>query len=242
MLDQSEFAIAMKSFSSIVLEHRKQSNDYDSVNEAQSKWNICVCKLCGYMWKARKNITSPKKCPSCGSTLWNKEDAKTIHCYRCNHTWNTRKERPTHCPKCGSRTYDKEMIEVRCMCCGSQWSDKMPLSNTGFSCPQCGEISRRQLMILPDSTSIISDTPSPEQKHTTAIPKDIIEKISKEPENTLKLQSLIKSGLTPTEAKILIDFINGENVLSIASAFNLSVKEVMNIIVPYIETVEAEGS
>lgn len=242
MIEQSEFALAMKSFSTIVLEHqKKQTTDKDSAKETQAKWNICVCKLCGYMWRAHRNTASPKKCPSCGTTLWNKEGAKIVKCHRCDHTWKTRKDRPTHCPRCGSRTYDREKIEVCCNLCGSHWTDKLPINSNEFSCPRCGTISRTALQILPDLTTILSEDSVTERKEPLVISQKTLDDLNNETEFVYKVQSLIRNGLRPTEAKILISFIDGENILSIASHCKIPVSDVMGVIVPYLDTVGMEG-
>lgn len=118
----------------------------------------------------------------------------------------------------------------------------MTTDSTEFTCPQCGQIPREKLIILPDSANNKSEISKTEQRNPTVVPQEIIEMVDNEPENLSKLQSLIKNGLSPNEAKIIISFISGENVLSIASTFKISVSEVMDIVVPYVDVVGTDDN
>ena len=236
-MDESTFQEGMARLIRITNKNR-QTDGADAVSpEAVGGYHIC--KMCNHVWKIRKSNPNPKSCPSCHSTIWNSALARKLRCYRCGHEWVTNIEHPTMCPHCKSRTYDSETLTISCRKCGSRWEDDM--NTAEVTCPKCGTISRDDIKIVP---RVENPEPDDDRKPTgdpPLIDSTDVERLSKQPDDYSRLVYLNKIGFGPTEADILVRYMNEQKPVDIALELGIPLGVVFETIVPYIDAAGTEA-
>lgn len=184
-----------------------------------------VCKLCGHSWKVRKSSPEPKSCPSCRSTMWNDQFARSIICARCKYGWTTNREKPVMCPNCKCRTYDIPELRIKCRRCGSIWMDKMDWQSTEVICPICGQIPKKEVTVIKNKQQTTPPEVTDEQATC----------LKEQPDDYSKYVYLKKMGLTPTETDIIMLYLNKVKPVEIALRLDVPLGLVFETIVPYLD-------
>ncbi len=235
-LDESTFQEGMARL--IRMTHQNGHSGPSARESPEKVGDFHICKMCNHVWKIRKSNPNPKSCPSCHSTIWNSPNARKIRCARCGHEWITNLKHPAICPNCRSRTYDLPTLMVRCKICGRRWEDAMNQSDA--TCPNCGKIPRDSVKILPRIEDMVANDKVEPRKKPLSISREDVDSLSKQPDDYSRFVYLNKIGLGPTEADILIRYMNEQKPVDIALELDIPLGIVFETIVPYIDAAGTE--
>lgn len=106
-----------------------------------------VCKVCSHEWVSTRRMifddegngtmisSTPNRCPSCRSTLWNNDNLYKHKCQRCDHKWVSKTKSPYKCPDCLSARWNAPTEICKCKMCGYTWEKKK--KSDPLRCPSC---------------------------------------------------------------------------------------------------------
>ena len=233
MIDENDYQMGMKRLGRIVEQNR-------SVHEADDRWCVNECRLCGYVWNAENGGERPKVCPMCRSSLWDREDAKKVRCHRCGHEWITSSGRdPVMCPSCKSRRWKRKKLPIICNRCGERWNDQLKDGET-VCCPVCGPLGPGEYRLGKTRRRSLKDVANPERTGME-LTEDMLRDMWKEDEDLFRVVRLRNSGLTSDQADIIVRFDRGTMVPDIAIQMSMSVSAVMDVVLPYMALCESMG-
>ena len=128
------------------VENESQINDENDTPLNIGRMQVFVCKVCSHEWVSTKKkvntsyknetvISTPSRCPSCRSTLWNRDDLSKFQCLRCDYKWVSTAKMPYKCPKCFSARWNTPLEMCKCRMCGYTWERKR--KSLPSKCPSC---------------------------------------------------------------------------------------------------------
>lgn len=128
------------------VEGELQINDKNDTSLNIGRMQVFVCKKCSHEWVStnrkvavnNKNetvVSAPSRCPSCRSTLWNRNDLSKFHCLRCDYNWASTAKAPYKCPKCLSSRWNTPLEMCKCRMCGYTWERRR--KSLPYKCPSC---------------------------------------------------------------------------------------------------------
>lgn len=235
-MDESTFQEGMARL--IRITNRNKQNGGAVADSPEKVGEFHICKMCNHVWKVRKSNPNPNSCPSCHSTVWNSPLARKITCARCGHEWKTNIEHPTMCPKCKSRTYDSQTLIIQCKNCGTRWEDTM--NSDMVNCPTCGTISKLNVKILPRVEDTVSEDVPRLRNEPLLINREEFVKLSMQSDDYSRFVYLNKIGYSPSEADILIRYMNKQKPVNIALELKVPLGLVFETIAPFIDAAESE--
>ena len=225
-MDETEFKDGMEKLSRIV------RSNHENIPAAAVDRQLRTCKICGYRWDARTGFSRPRLCPSCRSTLWDRDDVRKVRCFRCGHIWTTSLAHPLRCPSCASDRWYLETVEMRCRTCSSKWLDPLPAGRVP-ECPQCGPVGRKGISVI--------------SQKDTAPKKNSLGRVRPLPElygmflnrggAVVDEGVMICQGFTAEQAGILHEFMCGSGAVDIARRNRKTLAEVLDVVSPYVSAV-----
>ncbi|MBR2255042.1 MAG: hypothetical protein IJ856_04410 [Candidatus Methanomethylophilaceae archaeon] len=168
-----------------------------------------VCRMCGHVWKMNVNGKVPKVCPSCRSTLWNRQGAKEVRCVLCGHSWTTMLDEPLRCPSCKSK----------------RWNRAYTPADTADPYQSDGRLTGQEMAFR--------------RRMLTLFDRDTLDALHRSRSMREKEGVLVGRGMTVDQSDVVILFDGGVPIPEIASRMSMSVSDVMDILVPYMDACEA---
>ncbi|WII07991.1 hypothetical protein PED39_02005 [Methanomassiliicoccales archaeon LGM-RCC1] len=232
MIDEKDYQIGMLRLERIVERNR-------TVHDADDRWCVNECKLCGYIWNAESESERPNVCPMCRSSLWDRPNVRKVMCYRCGHEWITSSESPMMCPSCKSRRWKNELLPLECCRCGSTWEDTFK-QGVPVTCPKCGVLKPEQYKVGRIHKKTLRDV-TEHRNNRVSLDESILKEMWGIDEDLFRSVCLRKHGLTSVQADIIVKFDRGESVPDIASDMSVSVSTVMDVVLPFMRLCESMG-
>ncbi len=190
--------------------------------------SLCLreCGICGYRWSGDAGI-KPRVCPSCRTSLWDRESARRVLCRRCGHEWMTASNNPARCPACRSKMWALELVEVVCRSCGERWADPLK-AGTDAVCPGCGRSGHGIVAVSKKQDR--SGVSRPVELDASAI-----ERMRLMGDRTSRVKYLVGLGVGPVEAEAIVRFDSGDRVVPISRELNVSLESVMDAVLPVMD-------
>ena len=114
------------------------------------------------------------------------------------------------------------------------------MNQSDATCPNCGKIPRDSVKILPRIEDMVANDKVEPRKKPLSISKEDVDSLSKQPDDYSRFVYLNKIGLGPTEADILIRYMNEQKPVDIALELDIPLGIVFETIVPYIDAAGTE--
>lgn len=133
----TDYEQGMRSLAELAAKGASPSKAAGGHRPSSGSMNTCV--LCGRMWP-KEEAEHPKRCPSCKSTMWARQDIIKHTCRMCAYEWVSTSESPSRCPHCLSRRWNQGVRRLACRDCG--FSSVYSLEGIEpKACPSCGSAS-----------------------------------------------------------------------------------------------------
>lgn len=232
MIDEKDYQMGMLRLERMVERNR-------TVHDADERWCVNECKLCGYIWNSESGSERPKVCPTCRSSLWDRPNVRKVKCCRCGHEWITSCESPTMCPSCKSRRWKNKLLPLECCKCGSRWEDTLK-KGVKVTCPECGVLGEKEYKIGKIHKKSLREV-TDHRNSRVSLNENILDDMWSRDEDIFKAVCLRNHGLTSEQADIIVKFDNGESVPDIAADMSMSVSAVMDVVLPYMRLCESMG-